>query len=306
VLTQISHNRIGQIKLTPLDVEQCARTALCLRSTHTADLFLGNIHVQEYGSMDGSLFEYAYRFGPAVTLKQTHVVESLFMLLMVEGSLVLQQGLGEDCTIAEGIVCVFRSREYQISLAEQCTVRYLLFDIGPLAELLNLQGFEPGRYRLTNILQAQLFEVQHPPAKLAEPEQWLSGQMIGMLYQLKESISLGLRLPSKIFHQDFALAADVFIQRNLLQDHTTKEIARYVGLNDCDLKKAFEKYYGTGMAKRQNFLRIERAKQLLQQTDKAIQDIAIACGYNCTRTLNNNFLRETKFTPLEWRKKYSI
>jgi len=289
-----------------LEVDQCATTSLRLRSAHAAEVFLGNIKVQEYASTDGPLFQYSYALGPPVQLRKEMETDGLLMMLVLEGSLVLQQALNEDCTVAEGIACLFRSREYNISLQEQCVVRYLLFNIEPLAERLNLQGFEEGRYQLTNIMQAQLFEVLHPPKLLASPEEWLSGQLIGMLYQLKESIERGLRLNTKIYHQDFALAADVFIQRNLLRDFTTKEISRQVGLNECDLKKAYSLYYGTGMARRQNMLRVERAKFILQQTDKAISEIASDCGYKCMRSLNNNFKRETNLRPVEWRKKYSI
>lgn len=306
MLTQISHNRIGEITLSPLDADQCVRTTLCLRSAQTAAVFLGNITVLEYGSDDGPFVDYSYRLGPAVSLQHTHDNEGLFMMIMLEGRLVIEQGLDEDSTLAEGIVCLFRSRQYTISLPEESAARYLLFEMSALADRLNLQGFEPGRYPLTDIMQAQVYEVLHPPVKLADPQEWLSGQLIGMLYQMKECMGLELRLRNKLYHQDYALAADLFIRRNLVRDLTTKEISRHVCLNECDLKKAFGQYFGCGLAKRQNRLRIQKAMQLMQQTTKQIQEIAAECGYKSTKTLYNNFRPETKQTPIEWRKKYSI
>ncbi|ULQ52142.1 helix-turn-helix domain-containing protein [Flavihumibacter fluvii] len=306
MLTQLSHNQAGRINLRPMDVDNCPTTSLSLRSVHMAEVFLGKVTVHEYICADGPVYDYAYAFTPAVQLRKEDANAGMKLLLVIEGKLALQQGLSEDCVMPEGIGCLFSSSNYTISLPEKCRVRYLLFNIDPLVERLGLKGFEEGRYQVTDDMQVTLNEVLHPPKTLALPENWLSAQMISMLYELRELIELGQKLKTKIYHLDYVLAADSFIQRHLLNDHTAKQISKQVGLNECALKEAFSDYFGVGFAKRRNKLRVEKAKKLLQQTNKQISEIALECGYNNTKSLFNNFSKETTFSPAEWRKIYSI
>ncbi|ULQ51955.1 helix-turn-helix domain-containing protein [Flavihumibacter fluvii] len=306
MLTQLSHNSLGRINLRPLDVDTSATGSLSPRSVLSADVFMGRVTVQEYGSTDGSLYQYTYALEPAVELRKEHESEGLKMMLMLDGHLVLKEGLRDDSVVTQGVICLFRSRCYTIALKAQLNVRYLLFDIEPLAKRLQMKGFEEGRYEFTEMIQAQVFELLQPPRILGSPDKWLSEQLEGILEQLKESMRRGKRLSPKVYHLDFALAADKFIQQNLLQDHTTQEIARQVGLNDHALKIAFSEYFGMGMARRQNWLRVEMAKNLLRQPGKLISEIAEEVGYKHRGTFTTNFGHVTGLKPVEWRQKYSI
>ncbi len=55
-----------------------------------------------------------------------------------------------------------------------------------------------------------------------------------------------------------------------------------------------------------NFLtmkRLERAKQLLVETDLTVKDIAERCGYNSSKQLIVNFTKDTGLSPTEYRKR---
>nr|WP_262901477.1 AraC family transcriptional regulator [Flavihumibacter profundi] len=305
-MTQLSHNRLGRINLRPLDVDTNATDSLRPRSVLSADVFMGRVTVHEYGSTDGSLYQYSYALEPEVELRKEHESEGLKMMLMLDGHLVLKEGLSEDIVVTRGVICLFRSRDYTIALKAQLKVRYLLFNIDPLANRLQLKGFEEGRYEFTEMIQAQVSELLHPPKILGSPDEWLTGQLISIAYLLKESILRGRRLNPKVYHLDYALAADKFIQRNLSKDLTTKEISRQVGLNENALKIAFADYFGMGMAKRQNLLRMELTKNLLVQSGKLVSEIAKEVGYKNKGTFNKNFGHVTGLTPAEWRQKYSL
>lgn len=47
--------------------------------------------------------------------------------------------------------------------------------------------------------------------------------------------------------------------------------------------------------------RIERAKQLLKQTDQSVVDIALACGFNSHSHLSKQFRQVTGVTPKAYR-----
>ncbi|MBW4617364.1 MAG: helix-turn-helix transcriptional regulator [Desmonostoc vinosum HA7617-LM4] len=49
--------------------------------------------------------------------------------------------------------------------------------------------------------------------------------------------------------------------------------------------------------------RVERAKQLLKQTDQSIMDIALTCGFNSHIHLSKQFRQLTGMTPKAYRHK---
>lgn len=55
-----------------------------------------------------------------------------------------------------------------------------------------------------------------------------------------------------------------------------------------------------------NFLRINKACEMLLTTDEAIADIAVQVGYNTIKTFNRNFLRLKNMTPGNFRKTISL
>ncbi len=50
-----------------------------------------------------------------------------------------------------------------------------------------------------------------------------------------------------------------------------------------------------------NYLRINRACQLLLETDRPIVEIAVEVGYNTTKTFHRNFYRLKAMTPGAYR-----
>jgi transcriptional regulator GlxA family with amidase domain len=50
-------------------------------------------------------------------------------------------------------------------------------------------------------------------------------------------------------------------------------------------------------------IRIERAKELLKETDKRISEIALSVGFSNQQRFNDIFKKYAKLTPLQYRKK---
>ncbi|MEM6826252.1 MAG: GlxA family transcriptional regulator [Pseudomonadota bacterium] len=59
----------------------------------------------------------------------------------------------------------------------------------------------------------------------------------------------------------------------------TSEIARRVGISPRQLERLFGKYLNTSPKKYMLELRLERARQLLLQTEMSVLDVAVACGF---------------------------
>jgi AraC-like DNA-binding protein len=73
------------------------------------------------------------------------------------------------------------------------------------------------------------------------------------------------------------------------------------GTNEFKLKKGFRQLFGMGVFHRLLFRRMEKAKMLLETTNKSIGEIADLAGYDTAAGFIHAFRREFDMTPREWR-----
>ena len=272
-----------------------------VKSSH---LLLPTSNLQEYATADGPLHLYSYVQKDAVELDQEQPTDALKLLLVTEGAVRLRTR-EVDWLLQPGNCCLFRSRLYQLCLPDHAKLQFLLYNIEPLVKRMDLGVFTEVRFHPTAKLQAIVAEMLQTPAPNAFPDKWLSVQLSHLLLALLEQMEQPVAIEEdKQLLRQYALLADNYIRQHLTEDLTTLQIARVVGLNECTLKQVFSEQFGTGMAKRQNQLRIMLAKDLLVHTNKSIREIILECGYLREATFRENFDKLTQLTPAQFRKMY--
>jgi len=94
------------------------------------------------------------------------------------------------------------------------------------------------------------------------------------------------------------------IHRNYNASITIGEIAARHFLSESILRKKFSE--ALGMSPKQYILnlRVEEAKRLLQQTNKAIEYISSEVGFTSSSRFYDQFIKTVGITPLEWRKQH--
>ena len=261
-------------------------------------------NLQEYATADGPLLQYSFACKEAVVLDQEQETDALTLLLVTEGAVGLLTR-EDDWSLQAGNCCLFRSRLFQLCLPDHAKLQFLLYNIEPLVKRMDLGVFTTGRFQPTAKMQSIVAEILQPPSPLGFPEKWYAVQLSHLLLALLEQMEQPAPVDEdKQLLRQYALLADNYIRQHLTEDLTTLQIARAVGLNECSLKQLFSEQFGTGMAKRQNHLRIMLAKDLLVQTNKSIRDIIQECGYLREATFRENFDKLTQLTPAEYRKMY--
>lgn len=81
------------------------------------------------------------------------------------------------------------------------------------------------------------------------------------------------------------------------------EMAKMCGMSVRNFHRAFLKNYGTTPNKYTQLKRLEKAKRLLAETDRSIEEIAGMVGFADTSFFRSVFSRETGMTPTHFRKK---
>ena len=89
------------------------------------------------------------------------------------------------------------------------------------------------------------------------------------------------------------MAADV--------DLTLAQLASSVGLSPFHFCRAFKQSVGVAPHRYQMMLRAERARCLLEATDRCVTDIAFEAGYGSSQALARVFRREFGVSPSEYR-----
>lgn len=92
-----------------------------------------------------------------------------------------------------------------------------------------------------------------------------------------------------------------YINEHLDRDIKLADLAAFLGMSQFHFSHLFKQ--SIGMAPYQYLLqqRIERAKQLLKQTDRSIMEIALECGFNSHSHLSKQFRQLTGMTPRAYR-----
>ncbi len=111
------------------------------------------------------------------------------------------------------------------------------------------------------------------------------------------SKAIQLRLEGERHIADMTAA---FLTRNLRKKPTQEEVCKNAGCNECKLKRIFREYYKMGMFHYLMRMRMEKAKQLMEETDYSMAQIASMIGYTET-SFSNAFKRLYGETPREWR-----
>lgn len=92
-----------------------------------------------------------------------------------------------------------------------------------------------------------------------------------------------------------------YINDHLSQDIKLADLAALLGISQFHFSHLFKQ--SIGMAPHQYLLqqRVERAKQLLKQTDQSIMDVAFSCGFNSHSHLSKQFRQLTGISPKAYR-----
>ena len=95
------------------------------------------------------------------------------------------------------------------------------------------------------------------------------------------------------------LEARLILEQRIDQPYTIRELARKVAMNECYLKKGFKTLVGKTIHEYQQELRINKAKELLQQQGRTVTDVANTLGFSSISHFSTAFKRVTGMKPCE-------
>jgi len=112
-----------------------------------------------------------------------------------------------------------------------------------------------------------------------------------------------MRMTGKIKDYDmpYIFAARKMIDEDPRIDFTITDLAQKVGLNECKLKYGFKVVFSKGIHQYRLSVRLQHAKNKLEETNLTIEEIAYKVGFKSRDGFSNAFKREFKKSPRYWR-----
>lgn len=100
------------------------------------------------------------------------------------------------------------------------------------------------------------------------------------------------------------IAIKLLLEQSLQTHYTIPELAKKAFMNEFKLKKGFRQLFIKSIHALHYELRMQKAIQLLKETDLRLEDIAREIGYHFLTSFISAFRRSYKVTPYSYRKKH--
>ena len=93
-----------------------------------------------------------------------------------------------------------------------------------------------------------------------------------------------------------------YIYRNYAEELQAGNVSRHFCISPRELNRILLFQVEMNFNDYLNYIRVNRASELLLKTNKTILEIALEVGYNTEKTLSRNFIRFRSMTPGNFRK----
>lgn len=113
---------------------------------------------------------------------------------------------------------------------------------------------------------------------------------------------LDLKPNTEKFKSNLTVRAVTYVFEHFKEDISLDTTAAHLGISRFAVSRLFHAQLEINFVKYVRFLRINYAKELLEQTDLSMVDISMEAGFDCLRSFNRVFKEETGMTPLRYRR----
>ena len=115
---------------------------------------------------------------------------------------------------------------------------------------------------------------------------------------------ISVSLETQASHTKSMHELQVWMTDHLDQPLSVDTLADRVAMSARNFARVFGQEFGTTPGHYLLHLRVEAARRLLEQTDKSLMHVAIACGFRSVDVMRRAFLRALGTTPLRYRRHF--
>lgn len=137
------------------------------------------------------------------------------------------------------------------------------------------------------------------------PKEYSLTEQVGILNQIMADILRGIELKPRIKTDNDTLQSVLdYCEKNYYEDIQLDNLSERLHLNKYHISHLINQKLGIGFNAYLNALRVEKACDLLKETDKKTSDISNEVGFGSIRTFNRAFIAEMNTTPIQYRQQF--
>lgn len=129
-------------------------------------------------------------------------------------------------------------------------------------------------------------------------------QLVMFLHRPANQTQFSAQLVAQLAERDALREAQRLIAEHPGATLTVPALAAHVGMSERNFARCFRQEVGQPPGHYVASVRIEAARRLLEDTDRAVADIAAACGLGTAETMRRSFLRTLGCGPTEFRRRF--
>lgn len=153
-----------------------------------------------------------------------------------------------------------------------------------------------------NLNKQQMIDIFDKVVKRKAPKKSVILPLLSSLANQIELLYLLSTMSESNERHDLLAKITYFILENYSNDIHIEDVANYVNYSKFYVSHLFTKYYHQTLFNYLNNLRIQKAKELLINTDFSVAQIAMLVGFSSSNYFSTIFRKLTKKTPLTYRK----
>lgn len=92
-----------------------------------------------------------------------------------------------------------------------------------------------------------------------------------------------------------------YISAHFESELRVAQMAKACAMSESHFRRTFAQIMGVSPLEYLNRYRIQRAKEMLHESRRPVQNIAMDCGFVSIATFNRNFMRYVGYSPSDWR-----
>ena len=121
------------------------------------------------------------------------------------------------------------------------------------------------------------------------------------LLRINEDMSTSLTLEEKRLNSYIEKSVN-YIAEHYAEEIKMSDVAYECGLSENHFRRIFEESMSMKPLDYLNMIRIDKACEIIQNKDYAMEEVGFRVGYQTPSTFNRNFKKLTGKTPYQWKK----
>lgn len=162
-------------------------------------------------------------------------------------------------------------------------------------------GFAYFYHKMAELVYESMCEDRHQPFRIR-------AQVCTLIADLFDQVVYDVRYKDVMAHssQELTVKAITFLESHMAEEKVVESACREMGLSRKSLDRNLKLTLGMSGKELIESLRVERAKNLLKNTDKNMNFILDVCGFGSEKTFYRVFREETGLTPNTFRQKGQV